>query len=369
MALPRRLTIDEQFVRIGTLVASYRPPEHQETSVYYIPESQREWSWKAHKQALFIDSIMLNYPIPSVICNCDEHGRYAIYDGRHRVETLWRFFNNKVIWSDGQQGRFFEDLGDVDRERFLERKLCVIMTHRATETELGDIFERLNSGVRLTDSDLFWNRRTTPLVNLTISRFIRSTELSALWGDTNLSDRKHLANYVGIVAGLATCDSNNFTSSYIRLGGSRLMLSSVDYAEAESRVDDGIQALIDLYSLANAEFPVATKNNLKPYKKLGVINAFFLADWMTAGTDDDAKYGTILKWARIIGLLRDLHTASDAKSAMATKGAQNLTTAKIEKVHSQINKYLVDLDAGISPNNIPELDNDAFDDDDSVDSA
>jgi hypothetical protein len=365
MAATRRLTIDEQFVRIGSLVAGYRPPNHVETSVYYVPESQREWSWKTAKQALFIDSIMLNYPIPSVICNCDEHGRYAIYDGRHRVETLWRFFNNELKWWDGQQSRRFEDLTEVERERFLERKLCVMVMYRATPTELGDIFERLNSGVRLTDSDLFWNRRTTPLVSLVVSRFIRSTELSAVWGDINLNHRKHLANYVGIVAGLATGDSNNFTTSYIRLGGSHLLLPEIEHAEAERRVSEGIDALVTLYTRANAEHPVANKNKLRPYMKLGLINAFFLAEWMVAA-DTTYKAAVITKWVRFVGALRHPETALDAKSAMTTKGAQNLTTAKIDQVHHQINQYL---ESGLVRGRIPGWGGEAFDEDDESDGS
>jgi hypothetical protein len=367
MASSRRLTISENFVRIDALVRGYRPPNHVETSSYYVPVSQRDWSWKPEKQALFIDSIMLNYPIPSIICNCDEHGRYAIYDGRHRIETLWRFYNNEVQWKDSQQNRrHFKDMTEVERERFLERKLCVMVVDRATITELGDIFERLNSGVGLKAYDLFWNRRDTPLVALTISKFIRSNELSAVWGDINLANRKKLANYVGIVAGLATADSNNFTASYTRISETCLQLNSVDHDEAERRVAEGIQALISLYTRANTEYPLTNKKKLSPYTNLGLVNAFFLADWMAAASNID-KDACITKWVRFVGALRNPETEGAAKSARATEGAQNLTTAKISRVLQQINNYI---DGGLVGGRVPEWGGEAFDEeeDDSVES-
>jgi hypothetical protein len=330
----RRLTIDEQMVRIDILARSYRPPNHVEVSNFYVPETQREWSWKSAKQSLFIDSIMLNYPIPSIICNIDEQGRHAIYDGRHRVETLWRFFNDEVRWG----GRKFRELTDFEKYQFLERKLTIVTTYHATDTELADIFERLNSGARLTDSDLFWNRRATPLMSITLQKFLKSGELGTLWGGIDLGNRKHLSNYVGIVAGLVTADPNNFTTSYIRLGGNALLLENIDTDIAERRITEGMHALVDLYTRANSTYPVTTKNKLKPYSKLGNINAFFLTEWITAAVSDREQ--VIAKWSDIIGKLRDPDTRNDMRLALSTKGAQNLTTVKINIVLRQIDNYL-----------------------------
>jgi hypothetical protein len=89
----RRMRTTEQRFPVEWFCTNYN--EHD---ILRVPESQRLWAWN-HKRGLikqqkFIDSVLHNYPIPNVILN-HIGGRYSIYDGRHRIETMHKFYHNQ----------------------------------------------------------------------------------------------------------------------------------------------------------------------------------------------------------------------------------------------------------------------------------
>jgi hypothetical protein len=302
----------------------------------YLPPHQREWSWKnaagLKKQQKFIDSVLHNFPIPMVILNQEDDGvreRWQIYDGRHRVETLWRFFNNKFCISGGI---YYRDLNDADRTRFNERIIPVAITVCASNEQLADIFTRLNSGKALTQADYCWANRHVPLVRDTMILLDDNSErLSPLFGGVDITNRKNLPDWVGLVAGIVTANSGAMTTSFERLQ------AHFGVAVDTATVTPVLDALVELYTRANTESPVS-RNSLKPYARVGFINAFFVHDWMAAVSADE-KAAVITNWVRVI---KEVRTAEDGigKGLVATQGAQNLNSAKIAKVIRRVHGWL-----------------------------
>lgn len=307
-----------------------------------IPESQREWAWKVkkgvNKLEQLVDSIFHNYPIPSAILNeVDSNGitDYEIFDGRHRFETIWRFINNKFAY----QGKYYKDLSPEDREKFDSRELPVTIAQNASREQLADIFIRLNSGAPLTDSDMFWAHRDSVLVKQTRKLVCQNKQLSEIFGGQDMTYRKDLANWVGLVYGLSTQNAGNMTTSYLRISeaeddaGAKGLHHEVD----ETFVRQGLGAILELYTLANKE-PVVTKAEQKKYKKLGLINAFFLSEWMDA--TPNAQRGIVRKWANLVMRLRTEETRDEVLDILKVPGAQNLNSVKIERVLKRVNDYL-----------------------------
>lgn len=151
---------------------------------------------------------MHNYPIPGFIINQTPDGRFAIYDGRHRIETATRFRNNEFKW----KGLKYDDLTDDDKRVFDEHVITVFLMRNANSNQLADAFIRVNAGSPLKDYDLFWANRTSPLVTEAI-RVANNEDLSYSWGGINITDRKKLHILVGLVFGLSSGIPGNFTTS------------------------------------------------------------------------------------------------------------------------------------------------------------
>ena len=346
----RRVHVQDQPWTIQDLVTEYNPTN---SGSILIPENQREWAWNGKrglsKQQGLVDSVFHGFPIPSAIMNKKRGSRlYEIYDGRHRIETMWRFYNDKFKW----EGHYFSELSDEDQRIFCERTIPVTITQNATTDQLADMFIRLNAGVPLKDYDLLWARRNTQLVRSTREIVCSNERLSAALGGLPLSTRADLANWTALTAGLSTRNAGNMTTSFLRLSSEPLGLDTdID----ETYVRNGVTAFCELLEAANVAYPVLPTQQRK-LKKVGKIAAFFFHEWMEAENKQDVH----TKWLDIIGRLRSGgDIAREMAHALKTTGAQNLTTTKIHDTIEQVNSYLI----GLTPTTASDDDDDEDDDD------
>lgn len=120
-----------------------------------MPDFQRKYIWKAEQQCLFIESILLNFPLPPLYINKDKEGNYIVVDGRQRITTLRRFLKDefkleglKAIPS--VNGKRFSDLVALNSEyqtKIEDKKLLVYIIQPSVPLEMVyDIFNRINTG-------------------------------------------------------------------------------------------------------------------------------------------------------------------------------------------------------------------------------
>ena len=326
-----RIRIMEDRWFVSQIAADYRAPceEGAEDAAITLALCQRNWAWKGtrglKKMRDLISSIINGFPVPTCIMN-RIRGRFEIYDGRHRIETIRRFATDGFTW----EGKKFSELSDLDKSLFSDSQLPVTIMTGATTAQLAEVFIRLNMGVSLSDSDLFWANRDMPLVSATERLVYTHTRLAESLGGIDMKVRTTLANWVALVAGLSTGIAGNISTSYIRASENLLMEREVD----DAVVMAGLNALATLYETANARFPVGPKEKAT-FKKVGKVSAFFLGEWIPSNNKDNV----IEKWVGIIGRLRGVNAGAMA-GALSTTGAQNLTAEKIAKVLEQVNNYL-----------------------------
>lgn len=119
------------------------------------PEFQRNFVWGQDQQSMFIESILLNFPLPPMYINITPEGKYVVVDGRQRITTLRGFLDNgfklrglKAIPS--LNGKTFQDLVDIDeqyRTKIEDKKLLVYIIPSEVPLEMVyDIFNRINTG-------------------------------------------------------------------------------------------------------------------------------------------------------------------------------------------------------------------------------
>jgi hypothetical protein len=340
--------------KVSKLAAYYEPPsdDHPEEGGgrLFLPPHQRLWSWKGtqglRKQRKLIDTVLHGFPVPGIILNSKDDGmreRWQVYDGRHRIETLHRFTNNKFGIKVGETEVFYKDLSPADRTTFDNRFIPVVVAAGATFSQLAEVFIRLNSGKALTNADYCHASKDSTLIRGTIAVLTPYTERFRMaFGGVDILGRKSIPDWVGIVLGLTLGMAGNMTTSFIRVQ---------EYLDTEvdvGRVTVAMDALVELYTRANAASVLATKA-LCRYSKLGLINAFFLADWMKAPVEK-----TVADWVRVI-----LHIRSeDDDSLVRVSGAQNLNDKKISVVLDNVHKWLA------TGNAVPALPADSDESDD-----
>jgi len=123
------------------------------------PEYQRRLVWDDQKRSLFIESLLLNVPIPPVFLYEWDLSRYEVMDGQQRLNSIVDFYANRFAlrglekWSELNGSRYGELPETL--QRGLDRRrisVTVLLVGGTTDggPDKGDVrklvFERLNTG-------------------------------------------------------------------------------------------------------------------------------------------------------------------------------------------------------------------------------
>ncbi len=128
-------------------------PEMIKEQINLNPDFQRRDRWDQEKQSRFIESIIMNVPIPPVFLGENEYGTYVVLDGRQRLTAIHEFLRNTYklkgleVWAElNDQG--FNDLQRKKLDRAITRRFVpaiVILKESSAEVKY-DVFDRLNTG-------------------------------------------------------------------------------------------------------------------------------------------------------------------------------------------------------------------------------
>jgi len=116
------------------------------------PEFQRKVVWPIDKQSKFIESVILNLPLPPIYINQRRDGKYILIDGLQRTSTLHRFINNqfKLITLQALpklNDKLFSDLDEQLRAKIEDKKLYLyILKPSVPINVIYDLFNRINTG-------------------------------------------------------------------------------------------------------------------------------------------------------------------------------------------------------------------------------
>lgn len=141
---------------VEVLVDKFTDSSGNDEADFFIPDYQRELVWDEKRQSRFIESILMNLPIPYIfiaeVKGGENDGRAEIVDGAQRMRTLQRFMLDKLQLVDLKQltkmnGFKFSDLSQ-GRQRRVKRKTIrlIELTHNMDEEARREMFDRLNTG-------------------------------------------------------------------------------------------------------------------------------------------------------------------------------------------------------------------------------
>ncbi len=128
-------------------------PEMIKEQIDLNPDFQRRDRWQVDKQSRFIESIIMNVPIPPVFLGEDQYGKYVVLDGRQRLTAIRDFLNNIFklsglkVWSD-LNNQNYNDLQKKKLSAAITRRFvpAVVILKESSSQVKYDVFDRLNTG-------------------------------------------------------------------------------------------------------------------------------------------------------------------------------------------------------------------------------
>lgn len=120
------------------------------------PEYQRRQVWDKAKQSRFIESLLMNLPIPPVFLFESDYSRYEVMDGQQRLSSIVAFYENRLKLSGLEHWtelntKFYSDLPQKVQRGLDRRRVSAVVLQTTSQTaDTGElrriVFERLNTG-------------------------------------------------------------------------------------------------------------------------------------------------------------------------------------------------------------------------------
>ncbi|KXX69449.1 DUF262 domain-containing protein [Flammeovirga sp. SJP92] len=170
------------------------------------PDFQRHQVWKLNQKSRFIESILLNFPLPPIYLNETVESNYIVIDGLQRTTSLYEFYKGKYALSGLEalpkyNNYYFNDLPAYLQSKFEDKKLTVFNLKPSTPmVVVYDLFNRINTGgTQLNRQEvrncIFIGKSTELLKHLSEQDYFKR---AIDWGvkDTRMKDREVILRYL-----------------------------------------------------------------------------------------------------------------------------------------------------------------------------
>jgi uncharacterized protein with ParB-like and HNH nuclease domain len=124
-----------------------------EKQIQLNPDFQRRDVWDQKKQSKFIESLIMNVPIPPIFMGEDKYSKYVVLDGRQRLTAIVKYLKNEYeliglkVWQELNTKRY-SDLEKNELDVAITRRFlpAVLLLKESSPEVKYDVFERLNTG-------------------------------------------------------------------------------------------------------------------------------------------------------------------------------------------------------------------------------
>jgi hypothetical protein len=118
---------------------------------FSIPDYQRHFNWEPPRKSRFIESVLMDLPIPFLTFWQKDDGKLEIVDGSQRLRTLEAFtsgeFELKALNELTElNGSKFADLLESRQRKFFNKSIrAIVLNEDADEQSRSDLFDRINT--------------------------------------------------------------------------------------------------------------------------------------------------------------------------------------------------------------------------------
>lgn len=123
---------------------------------FEVPDYQREFTWEEERKWRFIESVLMNLPIPFLFFwENPDTGKLEIVDGSQRLRTIAEFINGDLLLGELDKlpevsGFSFFDLPEARQRKIKNRSIRgIILNEHADAQARFDLFERINTGSKV----------------------------------------------------------------------------------------------------------------------------------------------------------------------------------------------------------------------------
>lgn len=170
------------------------------------PDFQRNQVWTKTQKSRFIESILLNFPLPPIYLNETIDSKYVVIDGLQRTTAIDQFYRGEIELSGLEalpiyNDKFFKDLPDSLQSKFENKKLTIFALKPSTPmVVIYDLFNRINTGgTQLNRQEvrncIYIGKSTQLLKNLSEKNYFKK---AIDWGikETRMKDREAVLRYL-----------------------------------------------------------------------------------------------------------------------------------------------------------------------------
>lgn len=170
------------------------------------PDFQRKLVWSNSQKSKFIESILLNFPLPPIYLNETKEAHYIVIDGLQRTTALQQFYSGLITLSGLEalpkyNGEKFDSLPETFRSKFEDKKLTIFVLKPSTPlVVIYDLFNRINTGgTQLNRQEvrncIFIGRSTKLLKELSEEKQFKDAIDFGI-RDTRMKDREAVLRYL-----------------------------------------------------------------------------------------------------------------------------------------------------------------------------
>jgi hypothetical protein len=160
-----------------------------EEQINLRPDFQRRERWSDEKRSRFIESVIMNVPIPPVFLGEEEYGKYVVLDGRQRLTAAYRFLSNELrleklhVWKE-LNGLTYAEIKKKGFAATIERRFlpAVLLTRESSPEVKYEVFDRLNTGGVIAEPMEVRNAIFPGLFNKLLHEMSSEDGFRLLWG-------------------------------------------------------------------------------------------------------------------------------------------------------------------------------------------
>lgn len=130
--------------------------QKMEKGDFEIPSYQREDTWEHPRKSRFIESLLMNLPIPYLFFwEQPTSGKLEIVDGSQRLRTIHQFILGSFVIGELDtltelEGMRFQDLLESRQRKVKNRSVRgIVLNEFADEQARFEIFDRINTGSKI----------------------------------------------------------------------------------------------------------------------------------------------------------------------------------------------------------------------------
>ena len=159
------------------------------------PDFQRRDRWNDEKRSRFIESVIMNVPVPPVFLGEEEYGKYVVLDGRQRLTAALKFLSNELrlqglqVWKE-LNGLTYAEIKKKGFAATIERRFlpAILLTRESSPEVKYEVFDRLNTGGVIAEQMEVRNAIFPGRFNMLLHQLSKDTNFRRLWGIPNSED-------------------------------------------------------------------------------------------------------------------------------------------------------------------------------------